>query len=158
MGKAPHIKNLVGKLEFSEKVLKDTANELAESAVPMPAFGDIGKDLDKEMNAESETDRLKREEAVRLEKEEEERLRLESEEKERLRLEAEEKESQRLAELEKLRLEAEEKEKQEKAAVRIQAQFRSHSQRTLYKEKLIRFQAAAHLFTKVSTTLIISQY
>ena len=54
-GKAPNIKNLVGKLEFSEEALGNAAKGLGDQDVP--DFGNISKDLDKEMNQESEEDR-----------------------------------------------------------------------------------------------------
>ena len=155
--------------------MKDTADGLAESAVPMPAFGDIGKDLEKEMNTESEEDRLKREETERLQreaeeraieeerlrKEEEERLRLEEEERvrkeeearlaeiERLRLEAEEMERLRLAEFERQRAEEEERQRRNAAATKIQTKYRGYAQKKEYKEKLERFKSAENLFGKV---------
>lgn len=52
-GKAPNIKNLVGQLVFSEEILGNTAQGLGDCNVP--DFGNVSKDLDKEMKKE-ETD------------------------------------------------------------------------------------------------------
>ncbi|KAJ3303693.1 hypothetical protein HDV03_003566 [Kappamyces sp. JEL0829] len=130
-GKAPNIKNLVGKLSFSEDILNATAAGLDEAAVAMPAFGNISHDLDKELNQESEEEkqaRLAREEEVARQAEAE-RLRLEEQERSRI---------------------AEETARRARsAAVKIQAVAKGHLARKAYKTKLGEFKSNEKLFTKL---------
>ena len=121
--KAPHIKNLVGKLEFSEQILTDTAQELADAAVPMPAFGDISKDLEKEMNGESEEEKLKREEEERQIAIEQERK---AEEERQLVLEQE-----RQAEEERQRIIEEERKAEEERQLAIEEERKAEEERQL---------------------------
>lgn len=117
-GKAPHIKNLVGHLEFSADVLAATSQGLEDAAVSMPAFGNMASDFAKEMKIEeteeekAEKRRLEEVEANRIKEEKEaadrevERQRLEVLEIERARLEAElAAQVAAAAEVERLRLE-----------------------------------------------------
>ncbi|KAI9001428.1 hypothetical protein BD414DRAFT_405968 [Trametes punicea] len=53
-GLANRIGNLVGQLEFSEDQLKKTQKGLKEAGVPMPNFGNVGRELAKEINEEPE--------------------------------------------------------------------------------------------------------
>jgi hypothetical protein len=126
-GKAPSIKMLVGHLQFSDDVLAAAASDLAEAAVQMPSFGNISADLTKEMNQESDQDRLKREQR------EAEGRRLEEEE---TRLKQE-----RIAE-EKRIVKA-------LAATKIQSTYRGHKQFKNYQSKLGAFKSNEKLFEKV---------
>ncbi|RKP27978.1 hypothetical protein SYNPS1DRAFT_26408 [Syncephalis pseudoplumigaleata] len=47
--RAPNIKNLVGKLEFTDAELLETQKELALSKIAMPAFNNIGNQLAREL-------------------------------------------------------------------------------------------------------------
>ena len=58
-GISPHIKNLVGKLEFTDEVLDATAEGLENSAVPMPTFGNIESTLAAELDDASPEDQRK---------------------------------------------------------------------------------------------------
>jgi hypothetical protein len=49
-GMAPHIKNLLGKLQFSEEVLNTTAQGLEESGLAMPAFANIENAVAQELD------------------------------------------------------------------------------------------------------------
>jgi len=53
-GMANRIGNLVGHLKFTDDQLQQTQRGLKAAGVPMPNFGDIGKDLAKEINEEVE--------------------------------------------------------------------------------------------------------
>ncbi|KAI0775938.1 hypothetical protein BD413DRAFT_469824 [Trametes elegans] len=53
-GLARRIGNLVGHLQFSDDQLQKTQKGLKEAGVPMPNFGNIGRELAKEINEEPE--------------------------------------------------------------------------------------------------------
>ncbi|KAI0638045.1 hypothetical protein C8Q77DRAFT_1214962 [Trametes polyzona] len=53
-GLARRIGNLVGHLQFSDDQLQKTQRGLKEAGVPMPNFGNIGRELAKEINEEPE--------------------------------------------------------------------------------------------------------
>ncbi|CDO71342.1 hypothetical protein BN946_scf184908.g100 [Trametes cinnabarina] len=53
-GLAHRIGNLVGQLEFSDDQLQKTQKGLKEAGVPMPNFGNVGRELAKEINEEPE--------------------------------------------------------------------------------------------------------
>ncbi|TFK87060.1 hypothetical protein K466DRAFT_576027 [Polyporus arcularius HHB13444] len=53
-GLARRIGNLVGQLQFSDDQLQKTQRGLKEAGVPMPNFGNVGRELAKEINEEPE--------------------------------------------------------------------------------------------------------
>ncbi|KAM5540380.1 hypothetical protein V8D89_005838 [Ganoderma adspersum] len=53
-GLARRIGNLVGQLQFSDDQLQRTQKGLKEAGVPMPNFGNVGRELAKEINEEPE--------------------------------------------------------------------------------------------------------
>ena len=53
-GLAERIGNLLGHLKFSDDQLQKTQKGLKDAGVPMPNFGNIGRDLAKEINEEPE--------------------------------------------------------------------------------------------------------
>lgn len=53
-GLARRIGNLVGHLQFSDDQLQKTQRGLKEAGVPMPNFGNVGRELAKEINEEPE--------------------------------------------------------------------------------------------------------
>ncbi|CAG7849424.1 Ras GTPase-activating-like protein IQGAP1 [Serendipita indica DSM 11827] len=53
-GMAQRIGNLVGRLQFTDDQLQQTQRGLKDAGVPMPNFGDIGRELAKEINEEME--------------------------------------------------------------------------------------------------------
>ena len=53
-GLAERIGNLLGQLQFSDEQLQQTHKGLKDSGVPMPNFGNLGRDLAKEFNEEPE--------------------------------------------------------------------------------------------------------
>jgi Ras GTPase-activating-like protein IQGAP2/3 len=55
-GLAERIGNLVGRLKFSDDQLKATQKGLKDAGVAMPNFGNVGKELAKEINEEPELD------------------------------------------------------------------------------------------------------
>ena len=65
-GRAERIGNLLGRLEFSDDQLQRTQKGLKESGIAMPNFGNVGRELAKEINEEPE---------VEVETEEERKLR-----------------------------------------------------------------------------------
>lgn len=69
---AARIGNLLGRLQFSDDQLQRTHKDLKSSGVPMPNFGNIGKELAKEINEEPEVE-------VETEDERRDRLLLENE-------------------------------------------------------------------------------
>ncbi|KLO15676.1 hypothetical protein SCHPADRAFT_902188 [Schizopora paradoxa] len=72
-GLAQRIGNLLGQLKFSDDQLQKTEKGLNDAGVPMPNFGNIGRELTKEMNEEPE-------EEPETEDERRDRLLLENEE------------------------------------------------------------------------------
>ncbi|EJD01008.1 uncharacterized protein FOMMEDRAFT_21471 [Fomitiporia mediterranea MF3/22] len=72
-GLAERIGNLVGQLQFSDDQLQRTEKGLKDAGVPMPNFGEIGRELAKEINEEPE-------EEVETEEERRDRELLENEE------------------------------------------------------------------------------
>lgn len=50
LGLAPHIKNLVGKLQFTDEQLDATSKALDEAGVPMPQFSGVAGALAKELS------------------------------------------------------------------------------------------------------------
>ena len=65
-GLAPHIKDLQGRLQFTDEALGNTAKDL--DGMAMPEFGNIKKELDKEMKVEeTEEERKAREARERME-------------------------------------------------------------------------------------------
>ncbi|TFK75932.1 hypothetical protein BDN72DRAFT_786097 [Pluteus cervinus] len=71
-GMAERIGNLLGHLQFSEDQLQQAQKGLKDANVPMPNFGNVGKELAKEINEEPE-------EEVETEEERRDRLLLENE-------------------------------------------------------------------------------
>lgn len=55
-GMAERIGNLLGRLQFSDDQLRKTQKGLKDAGVPMPNFGNVGKELDKEINEEPEVE------------------------------------------------------------------------------------------------------
>lgn len=55
-GLAERIGNLVGRLKFSDDQLQATQKGLKDAGVPMPNFGNVGKELAKEINEEPEVE------------------------------------------------------------------------------------------------------
>lgn len=53
-GITPHIQNLTGKLQFTDEQLQKTNQSLQEAGVQLPAFGDIGNALAKELKETEE--------------------------------------------------------------------------------------------------------
>jgi len=53
-GLAERIGNLVGRLKFSDDQLRATQKGLKDAGVAMPNFGNVGKELAKEINEEPE--------------------------------------------------------------------------------------------------------
>ena len=53
-GLARRVSNLVGQLQFSDYQLQRTQKGLKEAGVPMPNFGNVGRELAKEINEEPE--------------------------------------------------------------------------------------------------------
>jgi Ras GTPase-activating-like protein IQGAP2/3 len=51
---AQRIGNLVGRLKFTDDQLQQTQRGLNAAGVQLPNFGDIGRDLAKEINEEEE--------------------------------------------------------------------------------------------------------
>ncbi|KAA1466483.1 hypothetical protein DENSPDRAFT_811527 [Dentipellis sp. KUC8613] len=71
-GLAERIGNLLGRLQFSDDQLQKTQKGLKDAGVPMPNFGNVGKELAKEINEEPEVE-------VETEDERRDRLLLENE-------------------------------------------------------------------------------
>jgi hypothetical protein len=55
-GKAQRIGNLIGQLQFSDDQLTKTQKGLKDAGVSMPNFGNVGKELAKEINEEPEVE------------------------------------------------------------------------------------------------------
>ena len=53
-GLAERIGNLVGRLQFSDDQLQRTQKGLKDAGVPMPNFGNVGRELALEINEEPE--------------------------------------------------------------------------------------------------------
>lgn len=53
-GLAQRIGNLLGQLQFSDDQLQKTQKGLNDAGVPMPNFGDVGRELAKEINEDPE--------------------------------------------------------------------------------------------------------
>ncbi len=53
-GLAERIGNLLGRLQFSDDQLQKTQKGLKDSGVAMPNFGNVGRELAKEINEEPE--------------------------------------------------------------------------------------------------------
>ena len=53
-GLAPRIGNLLGQLHFSDDQLIRTQKDLKDAGVAMPNFGNVGKELAKEINEPAE--------------------------------------------------------------------------------------------------------
>ncbi|KAG6810418.1 hypothetical protein H0H92_011957 [Tricholoma furcatifolium] len=71
-GMAERIGNLLGRLQFSDDQLRKTQKGLKDAGVPMPNFGNVGRELAKEINEEPEVE-------VESEEERRDRLLLENE-------------------------------------------------------------------------------
>jgi Ras GTPase-activating-like protein IQGAP2/3 len=61
-GLAERIGNLVGQLKFSDDQLQATQKGLKDAGVAMPNFGNVGKELAKEINEEPEVEAVNEEE------------------------------------------------------------------------------------------------
>lgn len=55
-GRAQRIGNLLGQLQFSDDQLTKTQKGLKDAGVSMPNFGNVGKELAKEINEEPEVE------------------------------------------------------------------------------------------------------
>lgn len=55
-GLAERIGNLLGQLKFSDDQLERTENGLKDAGVPMPNFGNIGRELAEKINEEPEVE------------------------------------------------------------------------------------------------------
>jgi Ras GTPase-activating-like protein IQGAP2/3 len=53
-GLAERIGNLVGRLQFSDDQLQKTQKGLKDAGVPMPNFGNVGRDVQEETEEESQ--------------------------------------------------------------------------------------------------------
>lgn len=63
-GLAQRIGNLLGRLEFSDDQLKQTQKGLADSGVAMPNFGNVGRELAREINEAPEEEPETEEESM----------------------------------------------------------------------------------------------
>ncbi|KAJ3254482.1 hypothetical protein HK103_007118 [Boothiomyces macroporosus] len=134
-GKAPNIKNLVGHLEFSDDLLNSTAQNLEDAAVNMPSFGNIQNELAKEMNTETEEQRLAREE-------EEARL------KRAQYLEEHISDIVKAQSVVRMYL-AKKVAERERAAQTIQRVWKGYKQRRNYQNRLMLFKSNEKLFEKI---------
>jgi hypothetical protein len=135
-GKAPHIKNLLGRLEFTDEVLDATTQGLADAGVSMPSFGNIQNELAKELNEETEEERQARLERERLE------------EMERYFMEHHGKLVKVQAQI-RMKLQKDQFEQQKDSAVKIQAIWKGSQQRRKYQEKMQSFKSNEKLFERV---------
>lgn len=55
-GRAQRIGNLLGQLQFSDDQLTKTQKGLKDAGIAMPNFGNVGKELAKEINEEPEVE------------------------------------------------------------------------------------------------------
>lgn len=55
-GLAQRIGNLLGQLQFSDDQLQKTQKGLNDAGVPMPNFGNVGRELAKEINEDPEVE------------------------------------------------------------------------------------------------------
>ena len=55
-GRAERIGNLLGRLEFSDDQLQTTQKGLKDAGIAMPNFGNVGRELAKEINEEPEVE------------------------------------------------------------------------------------------------------
>ncbi|KAI8924263.1 hypothetical protein BC831DRAFT_501250 [Entophlyctis helioformis] len=134
-GITPKIKNLVGKLEFTDEQLDATVQGLEDAAVPMPAFGNIQNALAAELNEEpEETPEEKRKRFLA----ENEKAIVKSQAVARGHL-VRKRHQQRKAELAA----------HEKDIVKIQALWRGRGVRKEYQSTLTRFKSNETLFTKM---------
>ena len=63
---AQRIGNLLGRLKFSDDQLKQTQKGLNDAGVAMPNFGNVGRELAKEINEEPEVDAETEDERARI--------------------------------------------------------------------------------------------
>lgn len=63
---AQRIGNLLGRLKFSDDQLKQTQKGLKDAGVAMPNFGNVGRELAKEINEEPEVDAETEDESARV--------------------------------------------------------------------------------------------
>eukprot|EP00842_Homolaphlyctis_polyrhiza_P003308 jgi/Hompol1/3979/HPOL_003428-RA len=132
-GMTPKIKNLLGKLQFTDEQLDATAQGLEDAAVAMPAFGNIQSTLAAELKDE-------------VSPEEQRRLFLEEHAKEIIKCQA-------IARGHLARAQYQSRldyfKKNEKSIVKIQAAWKGYLARKAYKEQLNRFRSNENLFTKL---------
>lgn len=65
-GMAQRIGNLLGRLQFSDDQLQKTQKGLKDAGVAMPNFGNVGRELAKEINEEPEVEVESEEERKRM--------------------------------------------------------------------------------------------
>ncbi|EGF77572.1 hypothetical protein BATDEDRAFT_91373 [Batrachochytrium dendrobatidis JAM81] len=132
-GLTPHIKNLVGKLEFTDEVLHATAQGLEDAAVSMPAFGNIQSALAAELEEEISPEEIRRQF-------------LESHEKDIIKVQAiARRRAARKAHVKRLAHFS----AHEKDAVRIQAAWKGKVQRREYMQQLQHYKSHESLFVKL---------
>jgi len=148
-GRAPHIKNLIGQLEFTDAEINAAKEGLDASGVVIPHFGGIGNALAKEMKEEGPTEEELQ--AIAAKKVEEERLRVEEENR---RLEEE-----RLAEEQRLRDEAERRAREreayivanESAVIKLQSCLRSIAAQKRYRAEQQKFLSQEPAFIQLQS-------
>ncbi|KAJ3112166.1 hypothetical protein HDU96_004867 [Phlyctochytrium bullatum] len=162
-GLAPYIKNLLGKLTFTEKELDATQQSLEQAGVQMPQFGNIENALKAEMKELTEEEKrniyfsenrdkvTKCQAAIRRRAAQKKLAVLKEERAKRLAAEAE---ARRRAEEERLRAEKERLEK----IVKAQAYIRMHRARKAYGDRLCYLRSQEGAVTKIQATWKMKKY
>lgn len=134
LGLAPHIKNLVGKLQFTDEQLDATAQSLDEAGVPMPQFGGIAHALAAELPPVSREEYLAENVHKIVKCQAQVRMHLAR--------------KKRLARIKYWK-------DNERSIVIAQAHYRGIVARRAYRERINRFKANEHLFVKVCKSILI---
>lgn len=136
---APRINDLLGKLEFSDDILKDCADGLESSGNAMPQFGNIQNALNAELKEETEEESilfLILEMMARYKGHNDKIVKTQAQVR---RQQHQKKYKQRLTHFKN----------NEGSIVKIQAAFKGSNDRLAYKNKLQHFKSNERLFTKV---------
>ncbi|KAJ1342052.1 hypothetical protein BSLG_003369 [Batrachochytrium salamandrivorans] len=138
-GRTPYIKNLVGKLEFTDEVLHATAQGLEDAAVLMPSFGNIQSVLAAELQDETPKETPEELRAAYLQAHVHQIVKLQALARGYL---VRKRYQKRLAYLRA----------HEKEAIKIQASWKQSVQQKKYKSTILRFKRNEDLFRKLQAT------
>jgi hypothetical protein len=143
-GLAPHINNLIGKLQFTSQTIQETQQDLDDAGISLPAFGNIESALQKELKEPTEEESTLFIYLLTLTLERQNFLK--SKKKEIIRAQAY---SRGYIQRRKFNALKQFYRQREPQVIKIQAAWKGHLQRLKYKNRIVQLKSEENLIVKL---------